>query len=112
MRNALEGFVERHVPEIKATEDSIQILLEELSKVQEPTHAIYQSWFEDSDREAWLAHMRELSQTLKENVQALTTGSIGQMEQAGGAAHESEGFDDRSNRQENDTQIQYSGMNL
>ena len=85
---------------------------EELSKVQEPTNAIYQSWFEDSTREAWLAHMRELSQTLKENVQALTTGSIGQMEQAGEAAHESERFDDRSNRQENDTQIQYSGMNL
>lgn len=107
-----EGFVKRHVPEITATEDSIQILLEELSKVQEPTNAIYQSWFEDSTREAWLAHMRELSQTLKENVQALTTGSIGQMEQAGEAAHESERFDDRSNRQENDTQIQYSGMNL
>lgn len=107
-----EGFVERHVPEIKATEDSIQILLEELSKVQEPTHAIYQSWFEDSTREAWLAHMQELSQTLKENVQALTTGSIGQMEQTGEAAHESERFDERSNQQENDAQMQYSGMNL
>lgn len=107
-----EGFVKRHVPEITATEDSIQVLLEELSKVQEPTNAIYRSWFEDSTREAWLAHVRELSQTLKENVQALTTGSIGQMERAGEAAHESEGFDDRSNRQENDTQIQYSGMNL
>ena len=107
-----EGFVKRHVPEITATEDSIQILLEELSKVQEPTHAIYQSWFEDSTREAWLAHMRELSQTLQENTQALTTGSIGWMAQAGEAAHESERFDERSNRQENDAQMQYSGMNL
>lgn len=107
-----EGFVERHVPKITVTEDSIQILLEELSKVQEPTHAIYQSWFEDSSREAWLAHMRELSQMLKENVQALTTGSIGRVESLGEITHKSEGFDDRPNRQENDTQIQYRGMNL
>lgn len=107
-----EGFVKRHVPEITATEDSIQILLEELSKVQQPTHAIYQSWFKDSDREAWLAHMRELSQTLQENTQALTTGSIGWMAQAGEAAHSLEGFSDCSNQQENDAQMQYSGMNL
>lgn len=76
-----QEFVERHVPEIMATEDSIQTLLDELSKVQDPNHAIYQSWFKDSDREAWLAHTKELSQTLKENVQALTAGDTGQREQ-------------------------------
>lgn len=76
-----QEFIERHVPEIMATEASIQTLLDELSKVQDPNHAIYQSWFKDSDREAWLAHTKELSQTLKENTQTLTTDGTGQREQ-------------------------------
>lgn len=57
--------VEHHIKEVVVTPSDLKILLDELQGVQGPEHEIYQGWFEDSDREKWLAHIRSVHQVLK-----------------------------------------------
>ena len=59
--------VDHHIKEIAVTNAELEILLGELRKVQNPEHDLYQSWFEDSDREKWLAHIQSVQQTLNEH---------------------------------------------
>jgi uncharacterized membrane protein len=49
------------------TKDDLQILLEELCRVQDPAHWMYNGWFRDSDRKKWLAHIRSVQQVLEEH---------------------------------------------
>lgn len=57
--------VDHHIKDFTVTKDDLKILLDELRKVQDPKHEIYQSWFEDNDRQEWLTHIRGLQQTLQ-----------------------------------------------
>ena len=59
--------VDHHIKEITVTDAELKILLDELRKVQDPEHEVYQSWFEDSDCEKWLAHIQSGYQTLTEH---------------------------------------------
>ena len=54
--------------ELIVTGADLKILLDELRSVQVPEHWLYQSWFEDSDREKWLAHIQSVQQALKEHI--------------------------------------------
>lgn len=60
--------VEHLVKEFVVTPADLKILLGELQSVQNPKHEIYQSWFKDSDREKWLAHIQSVYQTLKAHI--------------------------------------------
>lgn len=60
--------VDHHIKEVTVTNAELKILLDELRKVQDPEHEIYQSWFEDSDCEKWLAHIRAVQQSLEKNL--------------------------------------------
>ena len=60
--------VDHHIKETTVTNAELKILLDELRKVQDPEHEIYQSWFEDSDCEKWLAHIRAVQQSLEKNL--------------------------------------------
>lgn len=57
----------RHIKAVTATNTELEILLDELRKVQDPEHKMYQSWFENSDCEKWLAHIQSGYQTLTEH---------------------------------------------
>ena len=57
--------VDHHIKDFTVTKDDLKILLDELRKVQDPKHEIYQSWFEDNDRQEWLTHIQGLQQTLQ-----------------------------------------------
>jgi len=57
--------VDHHIKEFVVTPADLKILLDELQSVQNPKHELYQSWFEDSDREKWLTYIRSIYQTLK-----------------------------------------------
>ncbi len=59
--------VEHHIKEFTVTDADLRLLLEELRKVQVPKHEMYQSWFEDSDREKWLAHIQSVQRSLEEH---------------------------------------------
>lgn len=59
--------IEHHIKEFTVTESDLAFLLDELRKVQNPEHEIYQSWFRDSDREKWLVHIQSVYQTIKEH---------------------------------------------
>ena len=59
--------VDHHIKEFVITPDDLKILLDELQNVQDPAHWMYQGWFEVSDRERWLAHIRSVYQTLSEH---------------------------------------------
>jgi len=60
---------DHHIKDFTVTKDDLKILLDELRKVQDPKHEIYQSWFEDSDRQKWLTHIQGLQQTLQTDSQ-------------------------------------------
>ena len=60
--------VHHHIKEFAVTEADLKILLEELQSVQAPEHWLYQSWFADSTREKWLAHIQSVQQTLQEHI--------------------------------------------
>ena len=60
--------VDHHIKEITVTNAELKILLDELRKVQDPEHEVYQSWFEDSDCEKWLAHIQSVQQSLEKNL--------------------------------------------
>lgn len=60
--------VDHHIKEVTVTDAELKILLDELRKVQDPAHELYQSWFEDSDREKWLAHIQSVQQSLEKNL--------------------------------------------
>lgn len=62
--------VDHHIKAVAVTNRELKILLGELRKVQDPEHEIYRSWFEDSDREKWLAHIRSVQQTLREHARS------------------------------------------
>lgn len=55
----------RHVKRILATDETLSILLEEIRRVQDPDHEIYQSWIREDTRQEWLAHIRALQETLE-----------------------------------------------
>lgn len=59
--------VDHHIKEFVVTPADLKILLGELQGVQSPEHELYQSWFEDGDREKWLAHIQSVCQTLREH---------------------------------------------
>ena len=59
--------VDHHIKEFVATSADLKILLVELQSVQDPEHWLYQSWFEDSDRERWLVHIQSVHRTLTEH---------------------------------------------
>ena len=54
-------LVDHHIKEVVVTPADLKILLDELLSVQNPEHELYQSWFEDSVREKWLAQMEPLT---------------------------------------------------
>lgn len=56
---------ERHVNQILATDEALSILLEEVRRVQDPSHEIYQSWIREETRQKWLTHIRALQETLE-----------------------------------------------
>lgn len=56
---------ERHVKQILVADEALSILLEEIKRVQDPDHEIYQSWIREETRQAWLAHIRALQKTLE-----------------------------------------------
>lgn len=60
--------VDHHIKEVTVTDAELKILLDELRKVQDPAHELYQLWFEDSDREKWLAHIQSVQQSLEKNL--------------------------------------------
>ena len=60
--------VDHHIKEITVTNAELKILLDELRKVQDPEHEVYQSWFEDSDCEKWLAHIQSVQQSLEKTL--------------------------------------------
>ena len=55
------------IKEFVVTPSDLKILLDELQSVQKPEHTMYQSWFEDSDCQEWLAHIQSVQQALKEH---------------------------------------------
>ena len=57
---------ERAVKKIVISSDDLQVLLEELQRVQSPKHEIYQSWSDEETRQKWLTHIQSVQQTLKE----------------------------------------------
>ena len=59
--------VDHHITNFMVTKDDLQILLEELCRVQDPAHWMYKGWFRDSDRKKWLAHIRSVQQVLEEH---------------------------------------------
>ena len=59
--------VDHHIKEFVVTPADLKILLDELQSVQDPEHWLYQSWFEDRDRERWLVHIQSVHQTLNEH---------------------------------------------
>ncbi len=46
----------------------LQVLLQELQRVQNPRHEIYRSWSDEETRQRWLAHIQSLYQTLREHL--------------------------------------------
>ena len=58
-------FQERHVNQILATDEALSILLEEVRRVQDPDHEMYQSWVREETRQEWLAHIRALQEILE-----------------------------------------------
>ena len=59
--------VDHHIKEFVVTPADLKILLDELQSVQDPEHWLYQSWFEDRDRERWLVHIQSVHRTLNEH---------------------------------------------
>lgn len=56
---------ERHVKQVIATGEAIPVLLEEVRRVQDPEHEMYQSWIREETRQKWLAHIRALQEILE-----------------------------------------------
>lgn len=59
--------VDHSIKEFVVTPADLRILTDELQRVQNPEHELYQSWFEDSTRKQWLAHIQSIYQTLKDH---------------------------------------------
>ena len=58
--------VDHHIKEVTVTKDDLQLLLGELRKAQDPKHEMYQSWFKEETRQAWLKHIQSVQRTLEE----------------------------------------------
>ena len=58
--------VDHHIKEVTVTKDDLRLLLGELRKVQDPKHEMYQSWFKEETRQAWLKHIQSVQRTLEE----------------------------------------------
>ena len=56
---------ERHVKQTFVADETLPVLLEEIRRVQDPNHEIYQSWIREETRQEWLAHIRALQETLE-----------------------------------------------
>lgn len=56
---------ERHVKQVIAAGEALPVLLEEVGRVQDPDHEIYQSWIREETRQKWLAHIRALREILE-----------------------------------------------
>ena len=56
---------ERHVKQVIAAGEATPVLLEEVRRVQDPEHEMYQSWIREETRQKWLAHIRALQEILE-----------------------------------------------
>lgn len=56
---------ERHIKQALVTGEALSILLEEVQRVQDPDHEIYQSWIREETRQEWIAHIRALQEILE-----------------------------------------------
>ncbi len=56
---------ERHIKQALVTGETLSILLEEVQRVQDPDHEMYQSWIREETRQEWLAHIRALQEILE-----------------------------------------------
>ena len=59
--------VDHHIKEFTVTDADHRLLLDELRKVQDPEHGLYQSWFTEEIRQEWLAHIKAVQQLLEEH---------------------------------------------
>lgn len=51
-----------------AAGEAIPVLLEEVRRVQDPDHEIYESWIREETRREWLVHIRALQETLEAHI--------------------------------------------
>ena len=58
---------EHHITDFTVTGADLQPLLDELQKVQDPEHWLYQCWVSEETRQRWLKHIRSVYQTLSEH---------------------------------------------
>ena len=58
---------EHHITDFTIAETDLQPLLDELQKVQDPEHWLYQCWVSEETRQRWLKHIRSVYQTLSEH---------------------------------------------
>ena len=58
---------EHHITDFTVTGTELQPLLDELQKVQDPEHWLYQCWVSEETRQRWLKHIRSVYQTLSEH---------------------------------------------
>lgn len=63
-----QDMVDHHIKAVIVTKSELKILFDELRKVQDPDHEIYQSWHEDNDREKWLSHIQFVQWTLQNHI--------------------------------------------
>ena len=61
--------LEHHIKAFIVTEDDLAFLLNELWKVQNLEHEMYQLWLRDNDGEKWLAHVQDIGLILSEHAQ-------------------------------------------
>lgn len=59
---------ERHIKQALVTGEALSVLLEEVRRVQDPDHEIYESWIREETRQEWLAHIRALQETLEAHI--------------------------------------------
>ena len=59
--------VDHRITDFTVTKDDLQSLLDELRRVQDPENPMYKSWFRDSVRKEWLAHIRSVQQVLEKH---------------------------------------------
>ena len=59
--------VEHHITDFTVIGTDLQPLLDELQKVQDPEHWLYQCWVGEETRQRWLKHIRSVYQTLSEH---------------------------------------------
>ena len=58
---------EHSVKKFIVADSDLKILLTELQNVQNPKHWLYQSWFREETRRAWMEHIQSVFQTLSKH---------------------------------------------